>query len=145
MGTWDIGPFGNETAAGFANALDDAEPEACEVLIRGVVVRTVVAAGYLREADEAVAAPALIAAQCPGGQTVVATPCGPETPIPVFPSDLRTLADKTLARIASDEAGQPRSGSTRRTGSSGRPYSHAAFAQCLSRRHPSIAPFDVQP
>ncbi|MFI5815506.1 DUF4259 domain-containing protein [Streptomyces sp. NPDC051643] len=105
MGTWDIGPFGNETAAGFANALDDAEPEACEALIRGVLVRTVVAAGYLTEADEAVAAPALIAAQCPGGQTVVATPCGPETPIPVFPSDLRTLADKTLARIAGDEAG----------------------------------------
>ncbi|WP_393073156.1 DUF4259 domain-containing protein [Streptomyces sp. LN704] len=105
MGTWDIGPFGNDTAADFANALDDAGPEACEALIRGVLVRTVVATGFLSEADEAVAAAALIAAQCPGGQTVVATPYGPETPMPVFPSDLRTLADEALARIAGDEAG----------------------------------------
>ncbi|MFG2476207.1 DUF4259 domain-containing protein [Streptomyces fagopyri] len=105
MGTWDIGPFGNDTAADFADALDDAGPEACEALIRGVIVRTVVATGSLGEADEAVAAAALIAAQCQGGQPVIDTPYSPETPMPVFPSDLRTLADEALARIAGDEAG----------------------------------------
>ncbi|GHD78385.1 hypothetical protein GCM10010317_097550 [Streptomyces mirabilis] len=105
MGTWDIGPFDNDTAADFANALDDAEPEACEALIRGVLIRTIDATGYLAEAEEAVAAAALIAAQCPEGEPVD-TPYGPETPMPVFPDDLRALADEALARIAAgDEAG----------------------------------------
>ncbi|MFD7529774.1 MULTISPECIES: DUF4259 domain-containing protein [unclassified Streptomyces] len=34
MGGWDTGPFGNGTATGFAKALDDAEPQAREALIR---------------------------------------------------------------------------------------------------------------
>jgi hypothetical protein len=63
--TWDTGPFDNDTAADFANALDDAEPEEREALIRGVLTRTVNATGTLVEAEEAVAAAALIAAQCP--------------------------------------------------------------------------------
>ncbi|TXS70747.1 DUF4259 domain-containing protein [Streptomyces sp. me109] len=50
MGTWDIGPFGNGTATDFADAPDDAEPRAREALIRGVLVRTVVATGGLGEA-----------------------------------------------------------------------------------------------
>ncbi|MFJ4926504.1 DUF4259 domain-containing protein [Streptomyces sp. NPDC088736] len=43
MGTWDIGPFGNGTAADFADAPDAAEPQAREALIRSIAVRTVVA------------------------------------------------------------------------------------------------------
>ncbi|MGY3204968.1 DUF4259 domain-containing protein [Streptomyces sp. TE5632] len=104
MGTWDTGPFDNDTAADFANTLDDAEPGAREALIRGVLIRTIDATGYLAEAEEAVAAAALIAAQCPGGDPVD-TPYGPETPMPALPTDLRTLADEALARIADDEAG----------------------------------------
>ncbi|PWI09878.1 hypothetical protein DIZ27_15325 [Streptomyces sp. NWU339] len=104
MGTWDTGPFDNDTAADFANALDDAEPDAREALIRGVLIRTIDATGHLAEAEEAVAAAALIAAQCPGGDPVD-TPYGPETPMPALPTDLRTLADEALARIADDEAG----------------------------------------
>ncbi|MGW4825339.1 DUF4259 domain-containing protein [Streptomyces sp. NPDC004227] len=104
MGTWDTGPFDNDTAADFANALDEVGPAECEALIRGVFTRTVDATGYLTEAEEAGAAAALIAAQCQGGQPVD-TPYGPETPMPVFPTDLRMLADEALARIASDEAG----------------------------------------
>ncbi|MFD7483742.1 DUF4259 domain-containing protein [Streptomyces mirabilis] len=38
---WGTCPFDNDTAADFANALDDAEPEACETLIRGVLIRTI--------------------------------------------------------------------------------------------------------
>ncbi|MFC9625024.1 DUF4259 domain-containing protein [Streptomyces sp. NPDC056930] len=105
MGTWETGPFGNDTAADFANALDDAEPEVREALIRGVLVRMIDATGYLMEAEEAVAAAALIAAQCPEGDPVD-TPHGPETPMPLFPSDLRALADEALARIVGDEDGQ---------------------------------------
>ncbi|MFF8932432.1 DUF4259 domain-containing protein [Streptomyces longwoodensis] len=55
MGTWDTGPFDNDTAADFANVLDDAEPEVRAALIRGVLIRTIDATGYLTEAEEAVA------------------------------------------------------------------------------------------
>ena len=64
MGTWGIGPFDNDTAADFAGDLDDALPGEPEALVRGVLTRTVKATGYLDEAQEAVAAAALIAAQC---------------------------------------------------------------------------------
>ncbi|MFE4957050.1 DUF4259 domain-containing protein [Streptomyces sp. NPDC056653] len=104
MGTWDTGPFDNDTAADFANALDAAGPAERKALIRGVLTRTVDAAGYLTDGEEAVAAAALIAAQCPGGEPID-TPYGPESTMPVFLTDLRTLADDALARIISDEAG----------------------------------------
>ncbi|MFF3958561.1 DUF4259 domain-containing protein [Streptomyces sp. NPDC001890] len=104
MGTWDTGPFDNDTAADFADALDDAEPEEREALIRGVLTRTVDATDWLTEGEEAVAAAALIAAQCPGGDPID-TPYGPEAPVPVLSDDLRLLADEALARVISDEAG----------------------------------------
>lgn len=104
MGTWDTGPFDNDTAADFANTLDEAEPEEREALIRGVLVRTIDATGYLTEAEEAVAAAALIAAQCPQGEPVD-MPYGPKKAMPVFPSDLRVLAEEVLARIVEDEDG----------------------------------------
>ncbi len=104
MGTWGTGPFGNDTAADFAHALDDAEPEEREVLVRGVLARTVDTTGWLAEGEEAVAAAALIAAQCPGG-VPIDTPYGPEEPMPAFPDDLRTLADEALARVINEEAG----------------------------------------
>ncbi|MGW1728343.1 DUF4259 domain-containing protein [Streptomyces sp. NPDC002306] len=104
MGTWDTGPFGNDTAADFAGALDDAGPGEREALIRGVLARTVDAVGWLTEGEEAVAAAALIAAQCPGGDPID-TPFGPEKPMPVFSSGLRVLADEALARVISDEDG----------------------------------------
>ncbi|HYV79600.1 MAG TPA: DUF4259 domain-containing protein, partial [Streptosporangiaceae bacterium] len=97
MGTWGIGPFDNDTAADFAGDLDDALPGEREALVRGVLTRTVRATGYLDEAQEAVAAAALIAAQCPGGRPVE-TVYGPEQPLPVFPEDLRELAARALDR-----------------------------------------------
>ncbi|MER6917905.1 DUF4259 domain-containing protein [Streptomyces spiralis] len=105
MGTWDTGPFDNDTAADFAGDLDDAEPGEREALIRGVLTRTVDATDHLWEAEEAVAAAALIAAQCPGGEPVDDIPYGPRTPVPALPADLRALADEALARIAGDENG----------------------------------------
>ncbi|QNP65953.1 DUF4259 domain-containing protein [Streptomyces genisteinicus] len=104
MGTWDIGPFDNDTAADFADALDDATSEEREALIRGALTRTADATGWLAEGEEAVAAAALIAAQCPGGDPVD-SPYGPDSPMPAFSDDLRTLADEALARVMSDEAG----------------------------------------
>jgi hypothetical protein len=83
MGTWDPGPFGNDTAADFADALDDAaSPGEREELVRGILTRTVKATGYPEEAQEAVAAAALIAAQCPDGsrRTLSTAPGSPFRP-----------------------------------------------------------------
>jgi hypothetical protein len=104
MGTWGTGPFDNDEAADFAGDLDDAPPGEREALVRGVLTRTVGATGFLDEAERAVAAAALIAAQCPGGRPVK-TVYGPEQPLPVFPEDLRELAARALDRILAGEAG----------------------------------------
>ncbi|HEY9368300.1 DUF4259 domain-containing protein [Streptomyces sp.] len=106
MGTWDTGPFDNDTAADFALALDDAEPEERESMVRGVLARTVDDdSGFLMEADQTVAAAALIAAQCPGGEPAEALPYGPRASMPAFPPALRVLADEALARVVDFESG----------------------------------------
>jgi hypothetical protein len=105
VGTWGTGPFDNDTAADFSYVLDDAaSPGEREELVRGVLTRTVEATGYLAEAEEAVAAAALIAAQCPGGEPVE-TVYGPKQPLSAFPQDLRELAAKALDRVSADESG----------------------------------------
>jgi Domain of unknown function (DUF4259) len=104
MGSWGIGPFDNDTAADFAGDLDDVPPGEREALVRGVLARTVSAAGYLDEAQQAVAAAALIAAQCPGGRPVE-TVYGPGQPLPVFPEDLRELAGGSLDRVLGRRSG----------------------------------------
>ncbi|MCQ4208750.1 DUF4259 domain-containing protein [Streptomyces longispororuber] len=104
MGTWDTGSFDNDTAADFANALDDAKPEERVALIRGVLTRTDDATGWLVEGEEAVAAAAVMAVQCPGGDSID-TSYGPKEPMPAFPDVLRMLAAEALARVISDAAG----------------------------------------
>jgi hypothetical protein len=104
VGTWGTGPFDNDEAADFADDLDDASPDERVALVRGVLTRTVRATEYLDEAELAVAAAALIAAQCPGGRPVD-TVYGPEQPLPRFPEDLRELAARALDRILADEPG----------------------------------------
>jgi hypothetical protein len=103
MGTWDPGPFGNDSAADFADALDDAaSPGEREELVRAVLTRTVKATEYPEEAQEAVAAAALIAAQCSGGEPTD-TAYGPRQPLPAFPQDLRETAAAALDRVLADE------------------------------------------
>jgi Domain of unknown function (DUF4259) len=105
MGTWGTGPFDNDTAADFSGELDDAASLAeREDLVRGVLTRTLKAIGYLAEAEKAVAAAALIAAQCPGGEPV-GTVYGPRQPLPAFPEELRELGAKALDRVLADESG----------------------------------------
>lgn len=104
MGTWDIGPFDNDSAADFAIVLDKAAFGEREVLIRGVLSRTVDATGYLLEAEEVVAAAAVIAAQCPGGDAV-GPDDGPEGSMPVFGGEIRALAVGALDRVMAEESG----------------------------------------
>ncbi|MFI8516736.1 DUF4259 domain-containing protein [Streptomyces sp. NPDC085481] len=101
MGTWDIGPFDNDTAADFSYRVDEAAA-ADKAAVLLVAFREVTETGddYL-DADlavEAVAAAALVAAQCPGGEPVT-TSYGPKQAIPAVPAALRPLAVAALDRV----------------------------------------------
>jgi hypothetical protein len=100
VGTWDIGPFDNDTAADFAGALDGAAEGEREGILRGALLRTAEAEGCLDGdlAVEAVAAAALVAAQCPDGEPVSMT-SGPRRPLPRLPDDLRALGVRALDRV----------------------------------------------
>jgi hypothetical protein len=102
MGTWDVGPFDNDTAADFCGDLDEAAAGEREGIVRGILTRVIDTAGYLEapESEEAVAAAALVAAQCPGGEP--ADPVyGPEEPLPDL-TGLRDLALQALDRVMTD-------------------------------------------
>ncbi|MFF7964485.1 DUF4259 domain-containing protein [Streptomyces sp. NPDC007903] len=105
MGTWDTGPFGNDTAADFANDLDDAAKGERERFVRGVLMRAIDNQDYLEapDAEEAVAVAALIAAQCPGGEPV-SPHYGPDEPIPNMSADIRRLAAEALDRFLADKS-----------------------------------------
>ncbi len=55
------------------------------------------------EAVEAVAAAALVASQCPGGEPVTSA-YGPDEPLPEFAVDLRPIAASALDRVLADES-----------------------------------------
>ncbi|WP_030321695.1 DUF4259 domain-containing protein [Streptomyces flavochromogenes] len=102
MGTWDIGPFDNDTAADFSYRVDEAPAEKKADVLR-TAFREVIETGdaYLDAdlADEAIASAALLAAQCPGGDPIT-TSYAPKDPLPTLPADLRpqavTALDRTL-------------------------------------------------
>ncbi|MFF5501961.1 DUF4259 domain-containing protein [Streptomyces roseolus] len=104
MGTWDIGPFDNDTAADFSYTVDEAEAGKKADVLRAAF-REVTGTGddYL-DADlsvEAVAAAALVAAQCPGGEPVT-TSYGPKEPLGVLPAELRAEAVAALDRVVAE-------------------------------------------
>ncbi|MFB7907139.1 DUF4259 domain-containing protein [Kitasatospora sp. NPDC056076] len=105
MGTWDIGPFDNDTAADFAGGLDDAAPGERAGLVRAALERAARGPEYLDDDEgvEAVAAAALVAAQCPGSGAVT-TAYGPAEPIPELPVELRALAVAALDRVVAEES-----------------------------------------
>ncbi|MBD0708900.1 MULTISPECIES: DUF4259 domain-containing protein [unclassified Streptomyces] len=107
MGTWDIGPFDNDTAADFSYRVDEASDEGKAEVLRAVLREVAATADddYL-DADvsmEAIASAALIAAQCPGGAAVT-TSYGPKKPLPILPSELRPLAVAALDRTLGKES-----------------------------------------
>jgi hypothetical protein len=97
MGTWDVGPFDNDTAADFAGDLDEAAVDEREPMVRRVLKRAADCADILDAADaeRAVAAAALIAAQHPDGEPACSN-YGPSEPLPDFPADLQALAIDAL-------------------------------------------------
>lgn len=104
MGTWDTGHFDNDTAADFSGTIDDAPEAGRAAVIRDALV-VAIEADYL-DSDEgapAVAAAALVASQCPGGEPVT-TAYGPDKPLPVLPTDLRPLAVKALDAVLGENS-----------------------------------------
>ncbi|MCX5410292.1 DUF4259 domain-containing protein [Streptomyces sp. NBC_00335] len=102
MGTWDVGPFDNDTAADFGGDLDEAAAGERGDIVRAALTRVIDTVGCLEapEADKAVAAAALVAAQCPGGEP--ADPVyGPEEPLPDL-TGLLDLALRALDRVMTE-------------------------------------------
>ncbi|PJE96993.1 hypothetical protein CUT44_11260 [Streptomyces carminius] len=105
MGAWDVGPFENDMAADFAHTLDETAPDKRESLVRSTLGRAVQARDYLEssEGEKAVAAAALVAAQCPGGEAI-STGYGPKQALPAFAGDLRPLAVEALDRVVAEDS-----------------------------------------
>jgi hypothetical protein len=105
MGTWDIGHFDNDAAADFGGSLDDSAPQERVELLREALRAVVEEPGYLdsHDAARAVAAAALVAAQCPGGAPVT-TVYGPDGGIPPLPDELRGIAVRALDRVVGDDS-----------------------------------------
>ncbi|MEW2625903.1 DUF4259 domain-containing protein [Streptomyces sp. NPDC048106] len=102
MGTWDVGPFDNDTAADFCGDLDAAAAVEREGIVCSALIRVIDNADYLEtpESEEAVAAAALVAAHCPGGPP--AEPVyGPKEPLPDL-TGLRDLALQALDRVMTE-------------------------------------------
>ncbi|MER6699787.1 DUF4259 domain-containing protein [Streptomyces fimicarius] len=105
MGTWDIGPFDNDTAADFAGDLDEAALVEREAMIRGVLKRAAGHADFLGiyDGERAVGAAALVAAQHPDGDPACSN-YGPSAPLPELPADLRMLAVDALDQVVSNRS-----------------------------------------
>jgi hypothetical protein len=102
MGTWDTGPFDNDTAADFCGDLDEAAAYEREGMIRSALTRVIDTENYLEapESDVAVAAAALVAAQCPQGPATDSV-YGPKEPLPDL-AGLRDLALQALDRVMTE-------------------------------------------
>jgi hypothetical protein len=105
MGAWGTGPFDNDGAADFAGGLDDLSEDKRADAVREALTRAVEEADYLDgdDAAVAVAAAALVAAQCPGGDEVDSV-YGPKESLPQLPDDLRSLAAVALDRVLADDS-----------------------------------------
>jgi hypothetical protein len=110
VGTWDTGPFDNDSAADWCGDLDEAEPERRPALVRDALTAVLDNGDeYLDRdlADEALAAAALIAAQRPGGAPVT-TAYAPDFILAggrlELTGDMPALAVKALNRILAEES-----------------------------------------
>jgi hypothetical protein len=105
MGTWDVNPFDNDTAADFADDLDEAALEEREAVIRGVLESAAEPVEFLGiyDGERAVGAAALVAAQHPDGDRACST-YGPSEPLPELPADLRMLAVDALDQVVANRS-----------------------------------------
>ena len=105
MGTWDSGPFDNDSAANFASHLDSlAEDKRADAIREALhVAAHYDKDDYMDSTDGAfaIAAAALVAHELAVGTSVVSSSLGPKQPLPPLPPELKSLAiaaiDRTMA------------------------------------------------
>ncbi|GIF23788.1 hypothetical protein BJ973_004398 [Actinoplanes tereljensis] len=110
MGTWDVGPFDNDTAADWCGDLDEATPDQRTALIRGALSRIVEHGDDYLDSDvavEAIAAAAIVASQLPDGPAI-STPYAPDFlleggTVEVAP-DIPAIAVRALDRIVGENS-----------------------------------------
>jgi hypothetical protein len=102
VGTWDTGPFDNDTAADWGGEFSEASEQARLEMLEEALLAAADETDYL-DADiacEAIAAAAVVAARLPGGPAVE-----PELRLEVeLPSELPDLALRALDRIVDEDS-----------------------------------------
>ncbi|MBL6280032.1 DUF4259 domain-containing protein [Micromonospora fiedleri] len=109
MGTWDDGPFDNDTAADWCGDLHDADPSARAAMVRAALTTAAFDTGYLDHVNavSAIAAAAITASQMPGGDPIT-SPYAPDFLLAGesldLDDDLPQLAVEALDRVLSDDS-----------------------------------------
>lgn len=110
MGTWDVGPFDNDTAADWCGELDDADPAQRVGLIRRAMTAVLDTGDEYLDGDvavEAIAAAAIVAAQLPGAAAIT-SPYAPDFVVAggrfAVPDDIVPLALRALDRIVGEDS-----------------------------------------
>jgi hypothetical protein len=110
MGTWDVGPFDNDTAADWCGDLHDAAPEQRVQLIRGALTAVIDNGDHYLDsgfAAQAIAAAAVVASQLPGGSPI-SSAYAPDFLLEGgtvgVPEDVPELALRALDRIVADNS-----------------------------------------
>jgi hypothetical protein len=110
MGTWDVGPFDNDTAADWCGDLHDATPARRPAMLRNAFTAVLDNGDDYLDSDlavEAIAASAIVASQLPGG-VAITSPYAPDFlleggGIEVL-DDVPALAIRALDRIVGDDS-----------------------------------------
>ena len=110
MGTWEVGPFDNDTAADWCAHLDRTAPAQRVQFIRQALTAVVEESDDYLDSDlavEAIAAAAIVASQLPGGATID-SPYAPEFLLEggtvEVPDDIPPLALRALDRVVGDNS-----------------------------------------
>jgi hypothetical protein len=110
MGTWDVGPFDNDTAADWCGDLHDATPTLRPAMVRGAFTAVVDKGDDYLDSDlavEAIAAAAIVASQLPGGAAITSS-YAPDFLLEgdsiEASDDVPALAVRALDRIVGDDS-----------------------------------------
>jgi hypothetical protein len=110
MGTWDVGPFDNDTAADWCSDLHDAAAAQRSATARSAFSAVLDNGDDYLDSDlavEAIAAAAIVASQLPGGATITSS-YAPDFLLEGgsidVPDDVPALAVRALDRIVGDDS-----------------------------------------
>jgi hypothetical protein len=110
MGTWDVGPFDNDTAADWCGDLQDATPAQRPSMVRRALAAVIDNGDDYLDSDlaaEAIAAATVVASQLPGGAAITSS-YAPDFLLEggriEVPGDVPALAVRALDRIVGDDS-----------------------------------------